>query len=504
MRSDFLTVRICSIAAAAAFGSCGLTIAALTLYPIQAAQQELGVIVLSAAVAALSTMLIGISLAVPIRRTLRGCAETIDSIHYREAGDQPIPTDPLKRLQHSVLALRERVQGCNGVEAVMTQRDGREADRQRELDEQLARFSEEVAVVTAQSGRQCAQSRALAAQVGEASSLVEAKAVAAALASDNASSEVEAVSAAADVVSTANGKIAERAERARQFATETRETSHRGSHEMQALRTQAERITAVVDIIRSVAEKTNLLALNASIEAARAGAAGRGFAVVAGQVKTLAEQTAAATEEIGGLVQGMQTCSEAASTSFAVALHALTEVEGLVCGIAEAITEQDQAVGDITVAIMGASSSTSVCAYDIKQLAEAASRATRAAGAMAVEAEGIFSATNQLSSRIETFLSEVGADLDDRRSSLRTVVNERAHVQLLGGKVQDARLMDVSATGARVTVDAVLLAGSEITILRQDGSRARGEVVWTQTRSYGVRFREAGALTSTGLQRSAA
>lgn len=502
MRSDFLTVRICSTAAAAAFGFCGITFAALSLQP--APQLSAGLLVLAAGIAALAAMLVGVSVATPMRRVLRACAATIDSIHYRDEGDRQIPSDPLKHLHQSVLALRERVQGCNGVEAQMTLRDGSEADRQRRLEEQIAKFGEEMAFVTEQTGRQCALSRSLAVKVGEAAVLVETKAIAAAAASDNTSIEVEAVSTAADAVSGANSKIAERAERARQFATQTRETSSRGSQEMAALRIQAERITAVVDIIRSVAEKTNLLALNASIEAARAGAAGRGFAVVAGQVKTLAEQSAAATEEIGALVQGMQTCSDAASTSFAETLHALSEVDGLVCDIAEAITEQDIAVGDITVAIMGASSSTSVCAYDIKQLAGAAGEATRSAQAMAEEAEGIICATSRLSQRIEAFLSTVGADLDDRRSSLRKVVNERAQVQLSGGKVQEARLIDVSATGARVMLDAVLLPGAEITVVREDGSRASGEVVWTLTRSYGVRFHEEGALSGRVARRRAA
>jgi methyl-accepting chemotaxis protein len=77
--------------------------------------------------------------------------------------------------------------------------------------------------------------------------------------------------------------------------------------EIAALSQAAQKIGDVVELIRDVAAQTNLLALNATIEAARAGAAGRGFAVVASEVKSLAVQTARATEEISSQIQAVQT-----------------------------------------------------------------------------------------------------------------------------------------------------------------------------------------------------
>ena len=113
--------------------------------------------------------------------------------------------------------------------------------------------------------------------------------------------------------------------------------AERGLETVTSLRTASEQIRRAVDLINQVASQTRLLALNATIEAARAGEAGRGFSVVANEVKTLANETSASSEEIMGQVNTVQQAAADAVAVLEVVSHSFREINGLITGIATAV-----------------------------------------------------------------------------------------------------------------------------------------------------------------------
>ena len=114
----------------------------------------------------------------------------------------------------------------------------------------------------------------------------------------------------------------------------------------------ADKIGSVSQVVASIAGQTNLLALNATIEAARAGEAGRGFAVVASEVKSLANQTANATDEIGLQVKGIQESSQSTARGIHGIAETITKVSEITLQVASAIEEQSNATSDVSRNIM--------------------------------------------------------------------------------------------------------------------------------------------------------
>jgi methyl-accepting chemotaxis protein len=187
------------------------------------------------------------------------------------------------------------------------------------------------------------------------------------------------------------------------------ESARRTDTIVRALADGAKQIEHVAELISSIAEQTNLLALNATIEAARAGEAGRGFAVVASEVKSLASQTAEATKEIGTRIAQIQGATKEAVEAIDGITATIEEVSTIATSIGSAIEEQGAATAEIARSVSQTAEATKEVTTNIGGVSTAANETGNAAGLVLAAASNLSKQAEQLSGEVSTFLAGVRA-----------------------------------------------------------------------------------------------
>jgi methyl-accepting chemotaxis protein len=228
-------------------------------------------------------------------------------------------------------------------------------------------------------------------------------------ASETASEHVRSAASASDELSSSIAEISRRVQESSGIAANAVRQAAATDQRINELSEAGARIGDVVKLITSIAEQTNLLALNATIEAARAGDAGRGFAVVAQEVKTLAGQTAKATEEIGSQIANMQLATQESVAAIKAIGQTIERISDIATSIASAVEQQRAATQNIAQSVRSAANGTADVVANTRDAARGAEETGEGSNRMFVSAQALSTESLRLKAEVDKFLGGMRA-----------------------------------------------------------------------------------------------
>ena len=369
---------------------------------------ELGLLVGAIALAIGSMMLIG-------RRVIRPLHQIRDAMLRVAAGDLdaeaafPGRTDEIGALAGALGTFKQNAEDKARIEDEERARNAQAETRRQTVDTSIKAFEADVKQALdalAQSSRQMLDTSSDMTRAAERSK-GQVKAVAGA--SEEASSNVQTVAAASEELSASIGEISRQVANAADIAGRAVEETRETDRTVQSLVEIASKIGEVIGLINDIAGQTNLLALNATIEAARAGEAGKGFAVVASEVKSLANQTAKATEDISAQIAAVQNVTKEAVDAIKRIGGTIAEVSSIATSIAGAVEEQGAATQEITRNTQQAATRTRDVSENISGVTSEADATGAAAEGVRTAAESLGQQADRLRGQVNDFLGKIRA-----------------------------------------------------------------------------------------------
>jgi methyl-accepting chemotaxis protein len=309
--------------------------------------------------------------------------------------------DEIGAMAGSVQVFKDNMIRADELAAAQERAKAESAAAQRATRLQLADgFESRVGNVVAALASGTTELRATAEAMSATATRTNDQATTVAAAAEEASSGVQTVAAAAEELAASIREISRQVAQSSQVSGRAVADARRTDAIVRTLADSAGKIGAVVQLISSIAGQTNLLALNATIEAARAGDAGKGFAVVASEVKSLANQTAKATDEIGSQITQIQGATTEAVQAITAINTTIEEVSRIATTIAAAVEEQEAATAEIARNVQQTAASNQQVTANIASVTHAVSDT----GAAATEVCG---AVTELSQQAEKLRHEV-------------------------------------------------------------------------------------------------
>jgi methyl-accepting chemotaxis protein len=349
------------------------------------------------------------------RRVITPLHNMRDAMLKVAAGDLGVDTgyaarnDEIGALAGALETFKQQAADKVRIEAQERERNAGATARQQAIESYVGEFETMVRQTLSQLGDASGQMRSTSSGLSKVSRQTNERVQLAEKASGDASMSVETVAAASEELSASINDISQQAAHAAGIASRAVSQARNTDGTVQGLAQSAGRIGEVVGLINTIAAQTNLLALNATIEAARAGEAGRGFAVVASEVKSLASQTAKATEEISEQIADIQKVAGEAIDAIKNIGGIIGEVNEVATAIAAAVQQQGAATQEITRSTQFAAQGTKNVSDNITGVKADADAAAAAAEDVRTASQTLETQSQHLGNQVTDFLGKIRA-----------------------------------------------------------------------------------------------
>lgn len=317
--------------------------------------------------------------------------------------------DDIGLIAKAVQVFKENAIEREGLMKESEKQQERRAARQKRTEELISGFRETAQSLLQRVSENTDQMESMAKSLSSIATQTTSQASSVASVSEDASQNVQAVAAAAEELTASIGEISRQIMQTKEVVGKASEDTQATDGKISGLADAAQKIGEVISLIQDIAEQTNLLALNATIEAARAGEAGKGFAVVASEVKELANQTASATEAISEQIINIQNETDSSVEAIRGIASTMTDVSTATEAIAAAVEEQGASTSEISNNVQKAAEGADEVAKNIAQVSEAADESQNSAKEVLATAQEVAKSGHQLRAAVDEFLKNVAA-----------------------------------------------------------------------------------------------
>jgi methyl-accepting chemotaxis protein len=383
--------------------------------------------------------------------------------------------------------------GTIRLEEMRQEQQAIEEESKRRLKEEMLALTNEldnqVQTTVSMTSQKSQDTTSIAEKMTALSSSVNKQSQNASTIAETVASNVQSMATAAEELSSTISQINDQVQHSTDVAGSAVTRAEQTNTTVESLSLAANKVGEVVSLISEIAEQTNLLALNATIEAARAGDAGKGFAVVASEVKSLANQTAKATDDIADQMATMQNVTQEAVAAIRDIGNTIKELHEIGTGIAAAVGQQRQATAEIAGNVNQAASGAQDLLKNFREVSELAEQSGDLAERVCEATTTVRNEVEQLRTNLMETLRKSQAG--NRREEDRMVLRLPLQSRIVGNAgAAQCSIIDLSATGAQIETDGTVGRGEKIRLSEPSLGEIRCNVVWVRDSHIGLEFED--------------